>query len=220
MNFWLDIGAVITSALILAGYQLFLSIKLRADPRYTIQALNIEVRTAWVEQIISRRDGILAVQTLRNSTMIATFLASTAMLLIVGVLTLSEQGDKLGSAWHSLSLFGSRDPEWWIFKLLLLLVDLFFAFFAFAVSIRIYNHVGYMINVPVTGESPAVTVAHVASHLNRAGHFYGMGMRAYFYLVPCVFWLFGPLLMLISAAGLVAVLYNLDRSPKPVIPLS
>lgn len=49
--------------------------------------MNAMARTAWVERIMQNEDGILAVQTLRNSTLVATFLASTAVLLIIGVLT-------------------------------------------------------------------------------------------------------------------------------------
>jgi uncharacterized membrane protein len=56
--------------------------------------------------------------------------------------------------------------------------------------------------------------AHVAVHLNRAGHFYSIGMRAYYLVVPLVFWLFGPQFMLASTVGLIWVLYRLDRAPK------
>lgn len=39
-------------------------------------------------------------------------------------------------------------------------------------------------------------------------------MRAYYYAVPLVFWLFGPHFMLLSTLGLIVVLYRLDRAPK------
>jgi len=81
-------------------------------------------------------------------------------------------------------------------------------------SIRVFNHVGYMINVPIGLNHKMITPAHVALHLNRAGHFYSIGMRADYFLVPLVFWLFGPLLMLVSTIGLLLVLYRLDRAPK------
>jgi len=158
--------------------------------------------------------SVLAVQTLRNSTMAATFLASTSVLLIIGVLTLSEQGGKFEATWHVLNTVGSKHPELWMGKLICLLLDLFAAFFSFAMSIRVYNHVGYMINVPLALNLKMMTPAHVALHLNRAGGFYSIGMRAYYFLVPLVFWLFGPLLMLASTVGLLFVLYRLDRAPK------
>ena len=62
-----------------------------------------------------------------------------------------------------------------------------------------------------------ITPAHVATHLNRAGHFYSMGMRAYYFLVPLVFWLFGPHFMLVSTIVLLMVLYRIDRAPKIMV---
>src|SRR3954469_22085842 len=121
------------SILLLVGYHVFLRIKLRSDPLYTIQAVNALSRAAWVETIMtSANKDVLAVQTLRNSIMGATFLSSTAVLLIIGVLTLSGQSEHLGTTWHSLNLFGATRPELWLAKLLALLLDMLIAFFSFA----------------------------------------------------------------------------------------
>lgn len=210
-----DLISLGLSALMLVAYQVFLWRKTRADPTYTVQAVNTFARTVWVETIMKDSDkGVLAIQTLRNSTMAATFLASTAVLLIIGALTLSGQGDKLDNTWHALNSLGAKHAELRIGKLLMLLVDLFIAFFSFAMAIRIYNHVGYMINVPLTLKHHAISPSHVASHLNSGGKFYSIGMRAYYYAVPLVFWLFGPHFMLVATAVLIAFLYHLDRAPQ------
>lgn len=209
-----DALSFLASLLLLILYHWFLRRKERRDPSYTVQAVNRIARTAWVENVMREGKDILAVQTLRNSTMAATFLASTAVLLIIGVLTLSGQGDKLEATWHSLNVVGAKHPELWMFKLICLLLDLFFAFFSFAMSIRVFNHVGYMINVPLALNHRAISPEHVALHLNRAGRFYSLGMRAYYYCVPLLFWLFGPHLMLIATLGLIFIMYRLDRTPK------
>lgn len=209
-----DIISFTTSVILLIFYHVFLRYQIRNNPAYTVQAVNIIARTAWVENIMRNGKDILAVQTLRNSTMAATFLASTSVLLIMGVLSLSGQGDKLDSTWHILNLVGSKHPELWITKVLLMLLDLLVAFFSFAMSIRIYNHVGYLINVPLEMNHKSISPHHVAIHLNYAGHYYSIGMRAYYLLVPLVFWLFGPHLMLLSTLLLLFMLYRLDRAPK------
>ena len=201
------------SALLLALYHLFLRHKELSDPSYTVQAVVRTARIAWVENVMREGKDILAVQTLRNSTMAATFLASTSVLLIIGVLTLSSQGDKLETTWHTLNIFGVKHAELWMIKLLMLTLDLLFAFFSFSMSIRIFNHVGYMINVPLAMNHKSITPDHVAIHLNRAGWFYWLGMRAYYFVVPLLFWLFGPHLMLLATIGLVYVLHRLDRAP-------
>ena len=208
-----DLSSFIASASLIIVYHLFIRSKVKKDPAYTVQAINIIARTAWVETIMSERRDILAVQTLRNSTMAATFLASTSVLMIIGILTLSE-GGKLESTWHVLNFVGATPPELWLVKLICLLLDMFVAFFSFSMSIRVFNHVGYLVNVPLALNHKMISPAHVATHLNRAGKFYSIGMRAYYFMVPLVFWLFGPHFMFVATIGLLIVLYRIDRAPK------
>lgn len=204
------------SALLLIVYHGYLRYRTSHNPAYTVQAVNRIARTAWVESIMyGHGKEVLAVQTLRNSTMAATFLASTAVLLIIGVMTLSGQGDRLGTTWHTLNI-GSKHSGLWMAKLLLLLLDLFIAFFSFSQAVRVFNHVGYLVNVPLNLKHKAISPKHVAFHLNRAGKFHSIGMRAYYFTVPLVFWLFGPHFMLMSTIGLIVVLYHLDRAPKVI----
>ncbi len=116
-----------TSLGLVLGYHLYLRFKLRNNPAYTIQAINAQAREIWVESIMTSRErDVLAVQTLRNSTMAATFLASTAILLIIGVLNLMQKNDGIGSV---LELVQKEhlimSTHLWGFKLLPLLVIFF-----------------------------------------------------------------------------------------------
>ena len=210
-----DLLSLSASGLMLLAYHLHLHLRLRRDPRYTIQAINSMAREAWVESIMADSEkSVLAVQTLRNSTMAAIFLASTSILLIIGTLTLSEQGDKLSGVWSSLNRYGAVRRELWSVKLIFLLVDFFVAFFSFAMAIRMYNHVGYLINVSdaLSAHHPNAS-SYVAKLLNRGSWYYSIGMRAYYFSVPLVFWLFGPELMLLATIGLILVLRHVDRAP-------
>lgn len=210
-----DLISFLLCVVLLLVYHLRLRRNEKRNPAYTVRAVNIIARTAWVESIMNGEGKeVLAVQTLRNSTMAATFLASTAILLIIGVLTLSGEGDKLQSSWHALNVFGEKHAELWMAKLICLLLDLFSAFFSFSMAIRVFNHVGYMINVPLSMNHPALSPSHVSIHLNRAGKYYSIGMRAYYFAVPLVFWLFGPHFMLLATIGLIVVLHYLDHAPK------
>jgi uncharacterized membrane protein len=210
-----DFFSLAISVLLLVAYHLYLWVRLRRNPHYTVQAVNHAARRAWVENVMENpREAIMAVQTLRNSTMAATFLASTALFLVMGTLTLSAQSDKLADSWQHLNLYGSDHPGLWLSKLLLLLSDFLVAFFSFAMAVRLFNHVGYQVNVPAAKRPPAIHPASVALHLNRAGRYYSIGMRSYYFGVPLVFWLFGPHLMIGASVVLVAVLYHVDRTPR------
>lgn len=209
-----DLLSFAASACLVLFYQRYLSWRTRRDPTSSAQDVMLAARAAWVGSVMRERRDILAVQTLRNSTMSASFMASTAVLLIIGVLTLSAQGDKLSGTWHALNFLGQVSAEMWLFKLLMMLFDLLFAFFSFAMSVRIFHHIGYLINVPLDKRIEAAQISHVEAQLNRAGIYYRIGMRAYYFTVPLLFWLFGPLWLLGATLAVVFFMFHLDRAPK------
>lgn len=209
-----DVGGLVLSALLALAYYGFLHRCLRRNPHYTVHALNQLARARWVETVMqSGHMDVLAVQTLRNSVMTASFMASTAILMMIGVLTLSASIDASTSVWHSLNI-GAIHSELVTFKLILLLLDFFAAFFSFAMAVRFYNHVGYMINIPLSLGIEALSPRQVTEYLNRAGRCYLTGIRAFFLCVPIVFWLFGPHFMVAATAALLIAQFRLDRAAQ------
>ena len=164
-------------------------------------------RTLWVETIMSGGKDVLAVQTLRNWTMAATFLASTAILIGLGVFNLAVTVDKQGELSLLFGRLGGAHPGWWLGKLIVLGADFLFTFFNFALAVRYFNHTGFMINLP-TNAATEITVQDVADILNRGGTHYTLGMRGYYLAIPLALWLFGPLWLL---AGTLLLVGTLDR---------
>lgn len=225
MTLWLhefraDVAAVGASIALIATYYLMLRRKVRRDPTYTIHGVNELARTLWVANIMRNpsRD-VMAVQTMRNFVMGASLMASTATLLIIGTLTLSGQAENIAKGWHVLNVGGTHSAELWIVKVLCLLADFIVAFFAFAMAVRLANHVVFMINVAETDAHHNLSPQAVARRLNRAGNQFAIGMRAFFFAVPLVFWLFGPAFLVIATGGLVIALGRLDRSEPATPPL-
>jgi uncharacterized membrane protein len=213
-----DLAAALGSFALVGVYHLFLSRWLKRDPLYTVHALNKLAREAWVDAIMSNeKPDVLAVQTLRNSVMASSFMASTAILLMVGALSSVGFAEHQGSALHALNISGDTAPQTLAWKLLCLLADFFVAFFCFSMAVRFYNHVGYLIGVPARLTQNTISPALVTAYLNRAGLFYLLGMRSFFYSVPLVFWMFGPVFMIVATIVLIAALFPLDRAPKAAI---
>ena len=213
-TFTADIVACALSVALVAAYYAYLHWRTsRHDPLFTVQGINAEARRLWVDSVMRERRDILAVQTLRNSTMAATFLASTAVLLVIGALSLSGHGNDFEHALHALNIAGRADPALWLAKLLCLVADLCIAFFSFTQAVRKFNHIGYLLNVPLELKHPLITPRYVADFLHRAAQHYSMGMRAYYFTVPLLFWLFGPHLLVLATLVLLLFLYRLDRAP-------
>ena len=208
-----DFVCLAFSLALFLGDKLYIGRKLKTNPLYTIQGVSETARREWAAGVMRAGDGILAVQTLRNSTMVASFMASTSTLLALGVLSLSAQAEHVAETWHVLNLVGAASQGMLMIKILALMLDLFFAFFCFSSSIRLYNHVGFMINTCDGSVAEDVKIAFVTAHLNSAAHQFHTGMRAFYFMVPLVFWVFGSVLLILSTAAMIAVVHILDKTP-------
>jgi len=176
----------------------------------TAVGLTNHARRAWVQHIIDKKRDILAVQTLRNWVMASTFLASTAILISLGLVASAFRTEITSSATQALNVFGHPSETLWIIKLFALSSLFFYAFFNFTLSIRYYNHASLLINVPQDLE-PSSSVDAVALILNHGALHYTLGMRGFYLAIPLGLWLFGPFWMLGGSVLTVFVLYRLDR---------
>lgn len=209
-----DALAMATSVSLVAAYYLHFRLRARRNPACSIHAVNAHARRLWVRQVMSQPGkDVMAVQTLRNFIMVGILMASTASLLVMGTLTLSGQADNITRSWHALGFAGSASPGLWIVKVMFLLADFIVAFFAYAMAIRLANHVLFMLNVPQADQEAHASLSpdSVANRLIQAGNMMALGMRAFLFAIPLVFWLFGPLFLLLAAVGLIATLAHVDR---------
>jgi uncharacterized membrane protein len=211
---WLDPLALLSSLAILLVYRAWARTRERRSPGLLVHALNARVRARWVESVMARGElDVLAVQTLRNSVMAASFMASTAVLLIIGTFTLTANIESLGRFWAPAGAHVSRLTT---LKIGALLVDFSAAFFQFSMAVRFFNHVGYLINIAPERRDAETQPEAVVSMLNRAGGHYSSGLRLFSFCLPLGLWLLGPAWLVVGTGGLVAALWRLDhQSPAP-----
>jgi uncharacterized membrane protein len=170
------------------------------------------VRTQWVETLMKPgRQEILAVQTLRNSVMAASFMASISGLALPGVFTMSTDLNRQALEWHrafGLPFAGGLQP----LKMMVLVTVFFSAFVLFVQAIRLFNHVGYMIVLPL--ESPQSVPSHeVARYLNLAGGSFSHGVRVFFSCLPVAAWLIDVHLLVVATVILLLIYRQFDRRP-------
>jgi uncharacterized membrane protein len=205
-----DVYLTAAAFLILGIYHAHWLYLIYRKPMATAVGITNHLRGHWVESIMEERRDILAVQTLRNWTMAASFLASTGILICLGLLSVAASPEKMMEITPSLNELVREHRVLWLFKLMVLIVDFFFIFFSFCLAIRYLNHVNFMINVPFN-LAHKITPEYIASILNRGMMHYTMGMRGYYFSVLLFLWLFGPIWMLIGTVVMTAILYHLDR---------
>jgi uncharacterized membrane protein len=205
-----DFYLTAASFLILAIYHAQWIYRIYRKPMTTAVGITNHLRGHWVESVMEERRDILAVQTLRNWTMAASFLASTGILICLGLLSVAASPEKMAEITPSLNAVVREHRVLWLFKLMVLIVDFFFIFFSFCLAIRYLNHVNFMINVPFN-LAHKITPEYITSILNRGMMHYTMGMRGYYFSVLLFLWLFGAIWMLIGTVVITIVLHHLDK---------
>ncbi len=196
------------SLLLVLSYHGKLFYDLKHSPLCTTYGVNNHMRRSWVEEIRRSGQKIVAVQTLRNWTMAASFLASTAMLVALGILNIffSENLSGIvlklvGENMHSTVL-----PE---IKLTVLVIVFLFSFACFAFAIRYYNHVALMMSVP-SGKNEFITEESVFRRLRLGTGHYTLGMRSLYISLPLAVWLLNPVYLLPGSVLLIILLYRID----------
>ena len=193
---------------VLIGYHVYVFWEIRTKPGRTLQGTGALARCDWVHSVMKERRDILAVQTLRNLTITASFLASTAFLIAVGLLSFLLGIDKLPEALSVLNLAGTVNITTLTIKILVLVLNFLLAFFNLTLELRYLNYCALLINVP-NGDESAVT--RVVNLLERGALHHMLGVRGFYLGIPLALWLFGPLWMLAGAVLLVLLLYQLDH---------
>ncbi len=207
---WSEIVFGSATFVVLTAYHLYWLYQVRRAPLQTYSGVTRHLRRVWVESIIEQKRDILSVQSLRNWIMASSFLASTAMIIGLGLVSFFFKAEHLSEIPFDVTLIFSRMKTLFMAKLMVLVVHFFFAFFSFTLSIRYLNQVIFMINVPIECD-PLLSPDFIAHALETGMTHYTMGMRAFYLAVVVALWLFGPLWMFLGSLILIFVLYRLDH---------
>jgi uncharacterized membrane protein len=207
---WTEIVFGGATFVVLTTYHIYWLYQVRKVPLQTYRGVTRHLRKVWVESVIKEKRDILSVQTLRNWIMASSFLASTAMIIGLGLLSLLFRPDHITEVPFDFTQTFSHMKNLFMVKLLVLMVHFFFAFFSFTLSIRYLNQINFMINVPVECD-PFLSTDFIAKTLDTGMLHYTLGMRAFYLSVVVVLWLFGPVWMFLGSLVLTFVLYQLDH---------
>ncbi|KAK1325146.1 hypothetical protein QJS10_CPA01g01383 [Acorus calamus] len=129
-------------------------------------------------QMDPSKNGVLAVQTIRNNIMASTVLATTAITLtsLIGVFVSSSSSSTTSSL-----IYGNRSKTVLSIKYFSILLCFLLAFLCNVQSIRYYAHVSFLVSVPVSrrrrGGEVVVSTEHVSRSLNRGSVFWSVGLR-------------------------------------------
>ncbi|XP_072956569.1 uncharacterized protein [Typha angustifolia] len=212
----LDLVVVPLSLLVVATYHSWLLFTIIRNPKSTVIGLNALARKRWVATMMADpiKNGVLAVQTLRNNIMASTVLATTAITLasLIGVFVGATSASASSPFSSSSSLvYGNKTTIVASVKFFAISLCFILAFVCNVQSIRHYAHVSFLLCIPA---SAAVSTSYVARSLNRGSFFWSLGLRAFYLSFTLFLWIFGPIPMLVFSLVMCCLLYLLDTTTE------
>lgn len=196
--------AGLTTSLVLLYELSLLRQRLRSQPGRGILGHHASLREDWYAAVSAQPGSeVLAVQTLRNSVMSATVLASTAALALMSTVSLLAPSKGGTGGAPALSPRELMD---------LLLMGLLCASLVCSLfSVRLYNHAGFICGMPVGSGARTAWSPEAVRYIRDAGMLYGVGLRQMVLVVPVVVGLYHPLAGTVTAAVVTGGLVWLDR---------
>jgi uncharacterized membrane protein len=186
----------------------------------------------------TEKNGVLAIQTLRNSIMASTVLATTAITLVSvisvfigvespysaapmrlaygvkqGVIT-SPSSSSSAAALRPFS--GSKAGDVCTAKYLAVSLCFMLAFVCNVQAIRLYAHASFLLGgLPPGGEGGREEFAvYVARTMNSGNYAWSLGLRSFYVAMALFLWTFGPIPMLVCTVLMCGMLYFLDTTPE------
>ncbi|XP_037413786.1 uncharacterized protein LOC119276744 [Triticum dicoccoides] len=220
----LDLVLVPLGLAVLAGYHLWLLHAILRHPTRTVVGLNALARKRWIAVMMANteKNGVLAVQTLRNNIMASTVLATTAITLVsvISVFIGATAGRSPAAPSPSSSpllVYGSKTERVFAVKYLAISLCFMLAFVCNVQAIRLYAHASFLLGLPPGGDEDDGGAAeqfraYVARTVNRGSHAWSLGLRAFYVSLALFMWTFGPIPMLACSVLMCALLYFLDTS--------
>nr|XP_043630370.1 uncharacterized protein LOC122601694 [Erigeron canadensis] len=206
-KYYLDLIMIPLSFMISIGYHIWLWHKVRTQPLSTIMGTNAHGRQLWVSAIMKDDDkkSMLAIQTIRNTIMGSTLMATTSIVLCCGLAAVVSSSYSVKKPVND-TVYGAHGQFMVALKYVTLLVLFLFSFMCHSLSIRFIGQVNFLINLPQT----YVTSTYVSELLDKSFTLSMIGNRIFYSALPIMLWIFGPVLVLLCSSTMVYVLYNLD----------
>src|SRR5260221_1000190 len=212
----LNIAALALYFFIWAGYEILFDSGFSLPE--TLNAKRVLVRNAWAARMLTRDTSLVDSILVGHTIHTATFMASTTVLILAGLLGVLGSSDRIYSAVSSISMIIATDQRLFEWKIGLVIVIFVYTFFRFTWAIRQFNYFCAIIGSAPLGRADethrhatamAVVLGHAVASVNA-------GFRGYYFTFPAVGWIAHPLVPVLARPFTVTV----PVPPPPYSPLA
>ena len=171
-----------------------------------------ERRKEWMRAMLKRDNRMVDIQVINALLRLGRFFASTAILIVAGLLAVLGAAEKAVALIMDLPFTVSTSHEVWEAKVLFMILVFIYAFFKFVWSMRQLNYCSVLVgaapaasDLPEDFEKIGDSIATLAS---LAGKHSNRGIRAYYFGLAALGWFVHPWVLLGAAIWVVMVLYR------------
>ncbi len=221
----LDWLAMLWFALCWIGYNYFSRYWSRRTSR--LQNVLQDYIKDWIEVLHRRELRIVDTSVVSNIERNATFLASSSLLVIAGLLAAVGSTDKVITFIADLPFVTSVTRQTWEIKILIMVFTYVYAFFTFTWCMRQWGFASILVGSAPLAEDRTVADEKRAAHRDTlaetvwlAIYSFNAGIRAYYFSLALLAWFLHPVAFMIASAWVAAVLYRREFRSKTLRALS
>jgi uncharacterized membrane protein len=204
-----------------AGYAHFAKRKARRTASLVV-AMRL-YRREWFRRVLQHENRIADIAAFNSLLTSATFFASTAILILGGLVAMLGTTDRVVDVVAELP-FARPESEWFSRVKIFLVIGVFvYTFFKFTWSIRQYHFCTVLVGAaPLTNEPKehddyVDTMTKVASH---AAEDFNQGLRAFYFALAAIAWFFHPWLSVASSVLVVCILRQREFRSRTLLALT
>jgi len=210
---WLNSVALLWFLCGWIGYSRFA--KHRAKQVICLASVMHRHRIDWMRSVFFREIRVSDAAIIANLERNVSFMASTSILILAGVITVLANSDQVALLVGNLPLVLPASTQYLQLKLLILVCIFIYAFFTFTWSLRQFGFCSVLIGAsPVmrkgelSDEECESFARHSGKVLDQASHSYNFGLRSYYFSMAMLAWFIHPLLFIAAVGLVISILYH------------
>ena len=216
---WINLASLIWFFFCWIGYSRFA--KHQAKKVNCIASVMHHHRVDWMHSVLTREIRVGDAAIISNLEKNVSFMASTSMLILAGLITVIANTDQVTHLFSTLPFSTEADSQFIQFKFLILCIIFIYAFFTFTWALRQFGFCGVLIGAApntieknISEEECQVFAQHCGKILDQASHSYNFGLRSFYYSMAMLAWFIHPLLFILATTIVVAILYQREFRSK------
>jgi uncharacterized membrane protein len=219
---WLNIVALFWFLTLWLGYTRFAHYKARRTTSSLSRVMG-KLRKEWVRELMHRELRMADAALIANLERNVTFLASSSMLILAGLLTTLVATEKLQMVLVEVPFYIESSSFLLHLKLMVLIIIYVYAFFTFTWSMRQYGFVAVTVGaapsiaeVKAFPEKAEIYVRSTSKVIDLAAHTYNYGLRAFYFSLSVLAWFINAWLFIFASTLVLIVLYAREFHSRPL----